>query len=63
MSLGERAYVAYWRRWPATPLPWHCLSGRERAAWEAAARAAVAAARSARAQEVGGRCPRQYPSR
>ena len=20
-SLGEVAYLAYWRRWPATPLP------------------------------------------
>lgn len=40
---GELAYLAYWRRWPATPLPWSRLSTRERRAWDAAAHAAIAA--------------------
>jgi hypothetical protein len=42
-SLGEIAYLAYWRRYPALALPWPRLSQRERAAWDAAARAARAA--------------------
>lgn len=43
VSLGQTAYRAYWRRWPATALPWRLVTLRERRAWEAAARAAIVA--------------------
>lgn len=43
VTLGQTAYLAYWRRWPATALPWRLVTLRERRAWEAAARAAIAA--------------------
>lgn len=42
-TLGQLAYAAYWRRWPARALPWDRVTLRERRAWEAAARAAIAA--------------------
>lgn len=42
-SLAEQCYLAYWRGWPALPLPWDRLSQRERRAWAQAARAVVAA--------------------
>ena len=52
-TLGLTAYLAYWHRWPALALPWHLLTLRERRAWEAAAKAAIAAWRQE--QRRGGR--------
>jgi hypothetical protein len=42
-ALGRVAYLAYWRVLAPLPLPWDRLSQKEHRAWQAAARAAIAA--------------------
>lgn len=43
VTLGQRAYEAYWHAWPALALPWDRVTRQERRAWEAAAQAIVTA--------------------
>ena len=52
-ALGLVAYLAYWRVLAPLVIPWEALTRREQRAWQAAARAAIAAARAepGRAQE------------
>ena len=45
-ALGRVAYLAYWRVLGPLAIPWDTLSQREQRAWQAAAQAAIAAARA-----------------
>lgn len=45
-ALGRVAYLAYWRVLAPLVISWEALSQREKRAWQAAARAAIATARA-----------------
>jgi hypothetical protein len=51
-ALGRVAYLAYWRVLGPLAIPWDTLSQREQRAWQAAARAAIKAARAKQPRAV-----------